>query len=298
MQSANDVTLLSFEGVKRSFGKKQVLRGVTGRVGRGKVVGLIGRNGEGKTTLFKIALDLLAADEGRATVCGRVPDGSGAIRHLAGYVPERPAFHSFMTAVEELKLRSGLFKNWDAAAAVDCAKRLGLDLNMRIADANKGSLAKLAWVCATAHHAEVLLFDEPTSGLDALVREQVLGELIVRLQDEGKSVVIANHHAEEMGAILDEVWVLAGGVIAGIYDAEHLRTGTRLVKGRKGKGSLPHGTRAVQVMGEGMLAACAAFDDASARAVVECCAVENAEVTPMDFNGAIKLLLRLHGEQR
>lgn len=296
MRNANEGNLLSFEGVKRAYGKKQVLRGVSGSVARGRVVGLVGRNGEGKTTLLKIALDLLAPDEGRVSVCGRVPDGSGEIRQLAGYVPERPAFHGFMTFAEELKLRAGLFRNWDAAASAECAKRLGVDLNMRVSDANKGALAKFAWVCAASHRAELLLLDEPTSGLDALVREQVLGELVGRLQDEGKSVLIANHHAEEMGAILDEVWVLAGGTIAGVYDAEHLRRGTRLVKGRRGKGAIPSGARAVHVMEDGALAACAALDEEAARLVVESGAVENAEVSAMDFSGAMKLLLRMHGE--
>ena len=78
------------ENVSRSFGKKKILQGISGEVETGKIVGILGRNGEGKTTLFRILLDLLAADEGNISVLGMQPDGSGKIRKSVGYVPEIP----------------------------------------------------------------------------------------------------------------------------------------------------------------------------------------------------------------
>jgi len=117
---------LSFENLTRTFGGRRVLDGASGRAEKGKVIGLLGRNGEGKTTLFKVLLDLLAAYSGEAEVLGLRPDGSGEIRQLAGFVPERPAFHSFMTAAEALALRASVFRNWNPGRAAALCKRLGI----------------------------------------------------------------------------------------------------------------------------------------------------------------------------
>ena len=110
------------EAVTRSFDGRRVLDGLTARAEEGRVIGLLGRNGEGKTTLFKVLLDLLAPDSGRVEVLGARVDGSGAVRGRVGYVPERPAFHDFMTVGEALALRARLFPAWDAARAARPAR--------------------------------------------------------------------------------------------------------------------------------------------------------------------------------
>ncbi|HVE12541.1 MAG TPA: ABC transporter ATP-binding protein, partial [Elusimicrobiota bacterium] len=169
---------IRLEGVRRSFGKKEVLRGVTARAETGKVIGLLGRNGEGKSTLFKILLDLLEPDAGAVEVLGAPLDGTGAIRSRIGYVPERPAFHEFLSFGEVLSWRARFFPSWDRSRAESLAARLGLEDSIPVRGASKGQLAKLAWVCAAAHEPDLLLLDEPTSGLDALVRDEVLQELV------------------------------------------------------------------------------------------------------------------------
>src|SRR5262249_30393337 len=102
---------ISMNEVRKSFGKKAVLKGITGTIEEGKVVGILGRNGEGKTTLFKILLDILQADSGDMRVSNLTPDGSGKIRKIVGYVPERPTFHNFLSIEETFKLRSTFFTN-------------------------------------------------------------------------------------------------------------------------------------------------------------------------------------------
>ena len=225
-------TAIKLEGVRRSFGRKEVLRGVSATAETGKVVGLLGRNGEGKSTLFKILLDLLEPDEGRVEVLGERPDGSGRLRRRIGYVAERPAFHDFLSAGEVLEWRAKFFPEWDPARAEGLMRRLKLDPAVRVRGASKGQLAKLAWVCAAAHDPDLLLLDEPTSGLDALVREEVLGELIGELHAGGKTILIANHRMEELGGILDEVWVLSGGVGTARVELERLRVEACMVTAR------------------------------------------------------------------
>jgi ABC-2 type transport system ATP-binding protein len=223
---------IELEGVRKSFGKNHVLKGVTGTLEKGKVAGLLGRNGEGKTTLFKIMLDILQPDTGRILVSGQIPDGSAKIRQTTGYIPERPVFHEFMTVQEVLKLREGFFPSWDWNKARQMAEQFELELTTPIRGASKGTLAKVAWICATAHHPAVLLLDEPTAGLDIVVRDSVLTHLIREMAEEGKTIMVANHHMEELLGILDEVWILMDGVIQEVHELERLKNEACRITGR------------------------------------------------------------------
>ncbi|MDE2292491.1 MAG: ABC transporter ATP-binding protein [Elusimicrobia bacterium] len=283
---------IELEGVRRSFGRKEVLRGVTASAETGRVVGLLGRNGEGKSTLFKILLDLIEPDAGTVRVLGQAPDGSGRLRRRIGYVPERPSFHDFLSAGEVLEWRARFFPEWDANRADSLMKRLGLEPSVRVKGASKGQLAKLAWVCAAAHDPDLLLLDEPTSGLDALVREQVLGELIGELHEGGKTILIANHRMEELGGILDEVWVLSGGVITAAVELERLRAEACKVTARLGDwSSRPKVPGTAPLPAERPLAAWAAFTREAADRLAAAGNLEVVEKSPLPLEEAMKLLL-------
>ena len=284
------MSTVRIDAVSRSFSGKSVLRGVSAAAEAGKVVGLLGRNGEGKTTLLRILLDILAADSGTVEVLGQSPDGSGAIRKSVGYVPERPAFHDFMSIGEVLDLRRRFFPAWNSDKAAALCRRLGLDLLAKVSSASKGTLGKLAWVCAAAHEPELFLLDEPTSGLDALVRDDLLGNLIEELHGKGRTFIIANHRMEELAGLLDEVWVLAGGRLS-VHDAEALRSGARRVTGRLPAGAvLPAGLKAARLSGDGALAEFAVFDESSVRALAAA-GLQDAQAEPLPFEETLKLLL-------
>lgn len=285
-------TAIRLEGVRRSFGRKEVLRGVTASAESGKVVGLLGRNGEGKSTLFKILLDQLEPDSGLVEVLGERPDGSGRLRRRIGYVPERPVFHDFLTAGEVLEWRARFFPEWDPARAESLMRRLKLEPDVKVKGASKGQLAKLAWVCAAAHDPDLLLLDEPTSGLDALVREEVLTELVGELAEGGKTILIANHRMEELGGLLDEVWVLSGGVVTAVVELEKLRTEACKVTARLHDwGSRPVVPGTAQMPSERPLAAWAAFTKESADALAASEALDVVERKPLPLEEAMKLLL-------
>jgi ABC-2 type transport system ATP-binding protein len=290
------VNPIIIDSVTRSFDGRCVLNGLSARADAGKVIGLLGRNGEGKTTLFKVLLDLVAPDSGRVEVLEARVDGSGNVRRRVGYVPERPAFHAFMTIGGVLDLRARLFPTWDAARAAALCRRLALDPEVRIAGASKGTLGKLAWVCAAAHDPSLYLLDEPTSGLDALVREEVLSGLVAELGEAGKTVLVASHRLDELSNLLDEVWVMAGGKIAGVYDAEKLRTEARRVTGRPGSGfRAPKDVAALTLAGP--VGAWAAFDS-DARGRLLAGGLEAADEEPLPMAETLKALLAVHGGSR
>lgn len=290
---------LSFRNVTRVFGGRRVLDGASGCAEQGKVIGLLGRNGEGKTTLFKVLLDLLAADSGEAEVLGLRPDGSGAIRQAAGYIPERPSYHSFMNVEEALGLRASLFRNWNRGRAANLCKRLGLDPATRLEGASKGTLGKLAWVCAAAHDPALYLLDEPTSGLDALVREEVLSGLVGELGEAGKTVLVTSHRMDELAGLLDEVWVMAGGRIVASYALDALRADACVIGGRLRSADAPPAVPgAIPLGGEGPLRSWAVLDRAARERLLGCGALLSPSVEPLPLDRAFSHLLSLKGGDR
>jgi ABC-2 type transport system ATP-binding protein len=287
---------LSFHDVVRTFGGSRVLDGASGIAEQGKVIGLLGRNGEGKTTLFKILLDMLAAESGEIEVLGRRPDGSGEIRQLTGFIPERPAFHPFMSVAKALALRASLFRNWDAGRAASLCKRLDLDPAARIEGASKGTLGKLAWVCAAAHDPALYLLDEPTSGLDSLVREEVLSGLVAELGEAGKTVLVTSHRMDELAGLLDEVWVMAGGKIVVVQSLDALRADACVISGRLRSADAPPAVPgAIALGGEGLARSWAVLDRASRERLLGCGALESPSVEPMPLDRAFTHLLALKG---
>ncbi len=278
------------ENVSRSFGKKKILQGISGEVEAGKIVGILGRNGEGKTTLFRILLDLLAADEGNISVLGMQPDGSGKIRKSIGYVPERPAYHEFMKAEDVLKWRASFYPNWNWDTANNMVKRLTIDKSTAIKGASKGTLAKLAWVLACAHHPPVLFLDEPTSGLDTVVREMLLSEFVQQMAAEGKTILVTNHHMDEMLGVLDEVWILSEGKFRERLSMDELRQTAHVVSGRL-NGSVPEDFNVFEKEQIGNLVRWVVMDKITLEKIRQSQILDGLEIQPLPLDSALRALL-------
>jgi ABC-type multidrug transport system ATPase subunit len=281
-----------FQHVKKSFGKHQVLKDINGSIPEGSTVGILGRNGEGKTTLFKIMLDILCADEGNVTVLGHSPDGSSRVRTIAGYVPERPSFHSFMNVRDVFNFRARLFPQWDHSLMNETARAIDLDMNIRIKGASKGTLAKTAWICATAHRPNVLILDEPTSGLDPIVRDALLSQCVREQTMEGKTIVVASHHLEEWLNLLDEIWVMSGGLIAGKYKLQDLRENAFRITGRLKNKSLPAGLAIVEEFRTGDVVQWLTIDPNTREKIQSLSILDQMEAQPLPLESTLKLLLQ------
>lgn len=282
--------ILTCKGLSKSFGPKKVLNGLDFEAAPGEVIGILGRNGSGKSTLFKILLDLTAPDSGSVSALGLAPDGSGKLRGLIGYVPEKPSFHGFVTVAETLAFRASFFSGWDKAKAAELCKTLELDTKAKAGDLSKGNTAKLAWICAAAHSPKLLLLDEPTSGLDYLVRDHILNGLIGELADGGRTIIISNHRMGEMGGLLDRVCVLKDGKISADYRADFIKTETYKVTMR-GDAS-PAEEPGVKVLGRsGSISELAVFGRERMQELKNAGKISGAEISALDLDSAFKALL-------
>jgi len=208
------VPAVVFESVSRRFGNTVALDGVGFAVAPGSVLGLVGRNGAGKTTALRLALGTLWPDAGRIRTLGLDPVVNGIdVKARVALLSEESALYPWMTIDEILRFTAALHSRWDEALAGRMAKDLDLDPGKRIRDLSRGTRAKVALVLAVAARPELLLLDDPTAGLDPLVRREVLDGVLQSVSHEGGAVVYASHLVHDVERVADRVIVLDGGVI-------------------------------------------------------------------------------------
>ena len=187
-------------GLVRRFGDDAALDNVSFDVNPGELYGVIGPDGSGKTTLFRILVTLLLPDSGTARVLGRdVVKDLWDLRTRVGYMPGRFSLYPDLSVVENLGFFASLF-NTTVAAARETIAPIWVQLEQfsaRRAGALSGGMKqKLALCCALVHRPEILFLDEPTTGVDAVSRRE-FWELLGRLRNEGLPIVVSTPYMDE-----------------------------------------------------------------------------------------------------
>jgi ABC-2 type transport system ATP-binding protein len=201
-----------FEQVTRRFGRKVAVDALSLSVLPGQVVGLVGRNGAGKTTALRLAHGGLYSDAGRVRVLGLDPARNGLqIRERVSLLGEEASLYPWMTVREILDFAAALHPRWDSGLARSLVRRLELDPTPRIKTLSRGTKAKVALVLAVACRPEVLLLDDPTAGLDPLVRREVLQGVLESVSDGGGAVVYASHLVHDVERVADRIAFLDDG---------------------------------------------------------------------------------------
>ena len=204
--------LLRVEKLVKGFGARPVLRGLDFMVEPGRIYGLLGRNGEGKTTLIRMIMGVIPSDSGVISFKGRRVTFNGAdYKKEIGYIPEDAFFYDWMTVGGLLEFNGRFFPTWDARKAADDLKRFALDPAAKVRTLSRGQHLKLAFVAALAARPELLLLDDPTSGLDVPTRQDFLRGVIRELAAGGTAVLFATHLVHELERIVDHLFILHGG---------------------------------------------------------------------------------------
>jgi ABC-2 type transport system ATP-binding protein len=180
----------------------------------GRVVGLVGPNGSGKTTTMKTIVGILDRDAGLIEVCDQsaVPD-QGTWKESIGYVADKPIFYEWMNGRAFLELISRFYTRWDHDFARVLAERFRLDLTARIRGLSAGNRVKLALVAALAHRPGLALFDEPTAGLDPVVRTEVFDVLCEMMDGGDMTVFYSTHILDDLHRLADDLVFLNQGKI-------------------------------------------------------------------------------------
>ena len=213
---------IEVQHISKRYGKVQALHDVNFSVDKGEIFGLIGPDGAGKTSLFRILATLILADEGTATVEGfDVVKNMRKIRKLTGYMPGKFSLYQDLSVEENLDFFATLFGT-TVAAEYDNVKAIYSQIEpfkKRKAGALSGGMKqKLALSCALIHKPSILLLDEPTTGVDPVSRKE-LWNMLDTLKERGITIVVATPYLDEVRRC-DRVAFLHEGVIKGIDTPE------------------------------------------------------------------------------
>ena len=219
----NEQTVLTTQGLTKSYGQVQALRGVNLKVHRGEIFGFLGPNGAGKTTTIRCLLDLIRPDGGTMRVLGIDPQANPvAVQARTGYLPGELRLNGNWTAERQLQFFSDMRNGRaDWGFVRQLAERLGLNLKQPIKNLSKGNKQKVGVVQALMHKPELLLLDEPTSGLDPLIQQEVLG-LLRQARANGATVFFSSHIMSEVEAFADRVGIIRLGEIVEVADTRSL----------------------------------------------------------------------------
>lgn len=192
--------VIEIENLSKSYGKLEALRGVSLRVDPGEMFGLIGPDGAGKSTIYKILATLLRPDSGKATVFGldTVKDYR-ELRTKIGYMPERFSLYQDLTVSENLNFFADLFgvsikDNYDLIAPI--FGQLEKFPNRKAGALSGGMKQKLALSCALIHRPSLLLLDEPTTGVDAVSRSE-FWEMLKTLRKQNITILVSTSYMDE-----------------------------------------------------------------------------------------------------
>lgn len=215
---------LQFERVTRRFGAKTAVDELDLTVEPGSILGLVGRNGSGKTTSLSLAHGILFADGGSIRVLGRDPQTDGIeLRTRVSLLTEESALYPWMTVREILDFGAALHPNWDKGLAAEVSERLRLEPQQKIRHLSRGTRAKVSLALAVSVRPQLLLLDDPTAGLDPLVRREVLQGVLESVADEGGAVVYASHLVHDIERVADNVVFLDEGKKRFEASVEHLK---------------------------------------------------------------------------
>lgn len=191
---------VKIDTVSKSYGEVQALQDISLDIHSGELFGLIGPDGAGKTTLFRILTTLLLADKGRATVCGLdVVRDYKKIRTIVGYMPGRFSLYQDLTVEENLNFFATVFnttveENYDLVR--DIYAQIEPFRKRKAGKLSGGMKQKLALSCALIHRPEVLFLDEPTTGVDPVSRVE-FWDMLDRLKRQGITILVSTPYMDE-----------------------------------------------------------------------------------------------------
>ena len=206
--------ILSINDVTKSFGEKQVLKGISFSAESGKAIGVLGRNGAGKTTLIRIIMDVFGADSGSVSLDGN-PIREQNIK--IGYLPEERGLYPKKKITEQLIYFAAL-QGIDKKTAINNADALFKKLeieeykNRRLDTLSKGNQQKVQLIATLIANPDIIILDEPFSGLDP-VNASLLKDLVKDLISNGKLVLFSSHQMNYIEEFCNEILILNGGKI-------------------------------------------------------------------------------------
>lgn len=212
--------VLEVNNVYKKIKGKSILNGVTLSVQQGRVLGIMGPNGQGKTTLLNVIQGFLKTDKGDIFIDGIARNTNS--KESIAYLQDKNIFPKAMKIKEAIALYKNFFKDFNDEKMNYYLEFMNLDRNSKIKDLSKGMSEKFNLSLVLSRKAKLYLLDEPISGVDPVSREKILDAILENLSEES-SMIITTHYIGELERIFDDVAFLGHGKIIEYDEAENLR---------------------------------------------------------------------------
>ena len=204
--------MLRLENVRKKY--KDFGMDVTMEVKPGRVTGLIGRNGAGKTTAFKAALGLIRTEGGEISMLGKpLSKLSEKDRERIGVVLSDSGFSGYLKIKDLVVILRNLYSGFDEEYFTGKCKSFGLPFDKRTKDFSTGMKRRLHVAAALSHHADLLIMDEPTAGMDVIARDELLTMIREYMEAEERSVLISSHISGDLEGLCDDIYLIDEGKV-------------------------------------------------------------------------------------
>ena len=214
------MAILECKNLSKHYGKVAALEGVDLSIEPGRVVGLLGPNGSGKTTFIKLVNGLLTPTAGEVLIEGSRP--GPASKALVAYLPDRDFLADWMTVEQQLGFFADMYADFDRDKAMEMLLRLNIDPKQRFKALSKGTREKVQLILVMSRKASLYLLDEPIGGVDPATRDYIL-DTIIRNYNPEAAVVISTHLISDVEPVLDDVVFLQNGRVVLHQAADELR---------------------------------------------------------------------------
>lgn len=200
--------ILNCDALCKNYGRIRALDNFSLTLESGRIVGLLGPNGSGKTTIIKIINGLLTPDKGKVTICGMSP--SPETKALVAYLPDNIYLNAWMTVQQIVNYFAEFYADFRKELAMEMLQRLGVSPKQKLKTLSKGNKEKVCLILTMSRNAKLYVLDEPIAGVDPAARDYVISTIINNYNPEA-TVLISTHLIADIEPILDEVVFIREG---------------------------------------------------------------------------------------
>lgn len=222
--------MLKIEGLKKNY--RDFSLNCSLSVAPGRITGLIGQNGAGKSTTFKAALGLISTDGGSVALLGKdLRSFTPKDKEDLGVVLSDSGFSGYLKIQDLIPILKSLYQRFDQSFFTEQAACFQLPMDKKIKDFSTGMKAKLKTLVAVSHSPKLLILDEPTAGLDVLARDELLELLRTYMeQDENRAILISSHISSDLETLCDDIYMIHDGQMILHEDTDVLLSDYALLK--------------------------------------------------------------------
>ena len=212
--------ILQCRDLSKKFSGRPALNGINMDIPRGRIIGLLGPNGSGKTTFMKLANGLLVPSGGSILIDGHKPGPE--TKQAVSYLPDKDYLPDWMKVKDLVKMFTEFYKDFNHLKAQDMLQRLSINDGQRLKSLSKGTKEKVQLILAMSRQAQLYLLDEPIGGVDPAARDYILNTIISNYNENG-TVIISTHLIADVEQVLDDVIFIKDGSIAACTSVDEIR---------------------------------------------------------------------------